>query len=216
MILAVAATEFEIDPFRENITAGQCQNLICGVGPVESCLRLTRYLEQKSSDLSLVVNFGVAGAYCSEDQADGPQLLDICLAEAEYLGDLGICFPRRLDDLPGELVTKEYILDSGIRKRAEQELQQSNIKYHSGPFVTVSSASGTRERGTLLQRKHRAICENMEGAAIARVCNEYNLPLLQLRCISNMVDNRDPERWKLSEAAEICGKTAAFLIERLG
>ena len=215
MILAVAATEFEMQPFRESIQTHQYVSLTCGVGPVESCLRLTSFLGQKSSDISMVVNFGVAGAYISENQ-DGPGLLDICIAETEIFGDLGICFPRRLDDLPGELVQKEFALASEIRENSEQVLQNDNIKYYCGPFVTVSCVSGTRERGTMLQHKYQAICENMEGAALARVCNEFSLPLLQLRCISNMVDNRDPGKWKLTEAAEKGGKTAAFIVDRIG
>lgn len=215
MILVVAATEFEMQSFREHLKPPQCLEHICGVGPVESCLRLTKYLGNKGSDISLVVNFGVGGAYLKEG-VKGPDLLDICIAEVEYLGDLGICFPRRFDDLPGDLVTKEFLLDVDLRKRAEQVLQKSTIDYFSGPFVTVNSVSGTRERGAMLQNKYQAICENMEGAAIARVCAEFSMPLLQLRCISNMVDNRDAGNWKLAEAADRIGKTTAFLVDRIG
>jgi len=215
MILAVAATEFELQPFDEHVKLTDYQRLISGVGPLESCLRLARYLEQKSSDISMVVNFGVAGAYLSEKQGT-PSLLDICVAKTEYFGDLGICFPRRIDDLPENLVQTKFQLDPEVRKAAEKELQRGQIKYVSGDFVTVSCVSGTRERGAIMQRKHQAICENMEGAALARVCEEYSLPLLQIRCISNMVDNRDPGKWKLTEAVEKCGKTVAFLVEQLG
>ncbi len=215
MILVVAATEFEMQSFRVHPKTSQCLEHICGVGPVESCLRLARFLEKKSSDISMVVNFGVGGAYLQEGVIV-PGLLDICLAESEYFGDLGICFPRRLEDLAGDLVTNEFFLDVGIRKRAEQALQKCTIDYFSGPFVTVNSVSGTRERGAMLQRKYQAICENMEGAAIARVCAEFSLPLLQLRCISNMVDNRDAGNWKLAEAADRIGKTTAFLVGRIG
>lgn len=215
MILTVAATEFEFQPFGERVKLSDYERLICGVGPLESCLRLARYLEQKSSDISMVVNFGVAGAYCSEKH-DSPGLLDICVAKTEYFGDLGICFPRRIDDLPENFGQKKFLLDPAARKVAEQELQRGEIKHYTGNFVTVSCVSGTRERGAILQRKHQAICENMEGAALARVCEEYSVPLLQIRCISNMVDNREPGKWKLTEAAEKCGKIVAFLVERLG
>jgi len=46
------------------------------------------------------------------------------------------------------------------------------------------------------------ICENMEGAAIAQVCALYRIPFLELRGISNLVVDRNPQEWRLTEAAD--------------
>ena len=90
MILAVAATEFEMNPLLDALGEEPCCTLLSGVGPVESCLRLTRYLENASDTISVVVNFGVAGAFISERTMEQPELLDICIAETEVFGEMGI------------------------------------------------------------------------------------------------------------------------------
>ena len=51
----------------------------------------------------------------------------------------------------------------------------------------------------------------MEGAAVARVCEKFSLPLLEIRCISNMVEDREVGRWKIQEAC-VKAAHAAFLI----
>ena len=218
MILAVAATQFEMEPFKAAVEDGRCRNLISGVGPVESSLRLAAFLgEQQSSDIGAVVNFGVGGAYAGSHGGDPVELLDICLAQSEVLGDLGICFPRRIDDLPMQAAApKHFELDPLLFEKAYRILDNEKIPAHAGHFVTVSCASGTKERGELLLRKYRGLCENMEGGAIARVCLEFGLPLLELRCISNFVEDRNTAKWRLQQAADICGRTAALVVNTMG
>jgi futalosine hydrolase len=217
MILAVAATEFEMTPLLDVLRAASCRTLISGVGPVESCLRLTRYLETISDTISMVVNFGVAGAFIKEMRTEQPELLDICLAETEVFGDLGICYPMRIDDFTGSISPpKHFYLDEKLRKVGERVLKHHGINSFSGNFVTVNSVSGTLRRGEMLSEKHNGLCENMEGAAIARVCEEFSLPLLQLRCISNYVEDRDPAKWSLQQACEKSGRTAALIIQKIG
>lgn len=215
MILAVAATEFEMSPFVAALNGGGCATLTSGVGPVESCLSLTRFLCKKKDEIAAVVNFGVAGAYL-DTSLNNTEILDIYFAEADVLGDLGICFPRRLDDLSRDLIDKKYYeLDRLLLQQAFDVLAQNGVACRSGRFVTVSCASGTRERGELLRKKYDAVCETMEGAAIARVCVDFGLPLVQMRCISNYVEDRNPDRWRLLEACAKCAKTAALLIDQL-
>jgi len=214
MILAVAATDFEMAPFLAARDEALCTSLVCGAGPVESCLQLTRFLEKNGDAVSLVFNFGVAGAY--RDGRHGPALLDICLATTEVFGDLGICFPRRIDDLPRELTGNTHFqLDRSIRERTSALLVENGINPFAGNFITVSCASGTSRRGEMLRRKYHGLCENMEGAAIARVCVDFEIPLLQVRCISNYVEDRDITRWRLRQACENSGKTAALLVREL-
>lgn len=214
MILVVAATQFEMDYLSAFLRKPPQYQLICGVGPVESCFQLTRYLEKKGMKITQVINFGVGGAYSTKK--GGTDLLDICLASSEVLGDAGICYPMRIDDLPQELMVKYFDLQGDFLTSAERVLRDNNMDHRVGPFVTVSCVSGTDTRGALLHKKYLGICENMEGAALARVCQEYETPLLQVRCISNMVENRSTEQWMLKEAAGRCGEVAALLFETLG
>lgn len=215
MILAVAATEIEMTPFLTQAESLQnCLSFVSGVGPVETAVRLTSFLNNHYSekDIKAVVNFGVAGAYPRCEKRQQADLLDCCLAESEILGDLGICFDDHLQALPVELGVKNcFYLDKDLLKRGEKILNKENWTVHTGCFITVSCTSGTAKRAAILQKSYRGLCENMEGAAVARVCEQFSLPLLEIRCISNMVEDRNVSRWKLQEAS-VKAAQAAFLI----
>jgi len=216
MILVVAATQFEMDGFLDVCKDVRVKHIVTGVGPVESCLCLTRYLEQQRQSITCVVNFGVGGVYSGVDKR-GNSLLKICLAETEIFGDLGICFPLRFEQLPENLLLhKSFLLDPQLLRRSVNTLRDKCIEFTTGNFVTVSSVSGTQLRGDILQQEYDGLCENMEGAAIARVCHEFSLPLLEIRCISNRVEDRDLSRWKLAEAVKKAGETAAIIVGELG
>ncbi len=218
MILIVCATEFELQPLLEIVPADESRwaSLVCGVGVVEATLSLSRMLEQRKGEFNAVLHFGVGGAYIPASD-ESVKLLDICLAKEELFGDFGICHNDQIESLPEHLVHQSrYPLDAGLRKQCIQLLEKKHIILKQGTFVTVAGVSGTAKRGKMLRHQYDGLCENMEGAAVARVCEEFSLPLLELRCISNYVEDRDLSRWKLQEAcrdAAVC--TAAFLQELL-
>ena len=72
-----------------------------------------------------------------------------------------------------------------------------------GPFVTVSQCSGVQGVGDALHARFNALCESMEGAAAAHICTLYNVPFLELRGISNLVENRQPARWDIPGASDM-------------
>ena len=213
MYLITAATQFELAPFLRALPDDfRCEHLITGVGPVETTLRLTLRLAAEASRFAGVINLGVAGAYPRDIGAAG--LLDICLAEREVLGDFGICAGDAIDSLASERleILDSFALDANLLAAAEKALCAARIDYLRGIFVTVSCASGSARRGALLAQQHDGLCENMEGAAAARVCGHFGLPLLEVRCISNLVEDRGQQRWRLHEACVCCGETVARIL----
>jgi len=218
MFLAIAATEIEMTPLRQLI-AGQEHRwltLVGGVGPVETALRLTRFLCTQGQPVTGVVNFGVAGAYLQPPGQQQANLLDICLAEREILGDFGVCLPEGMHYLSEELTGRiSFQLDHELRRRAEEILEKHGIAVQVGTFVTVSGASGSRARGEDLRQRWQGLCENMEGAAVARVCADFALSLVEIRCISNMVEVRNPQSWRLAEACAKAAGTALLLLQEL-
>ena len=217
MFLVAAATEFEMNPFQAACRIDSVRMLVTGIGPVETAVNLSVWLARRGETVQGVVHFGVAGAYQQPEGKNSPQLLDICLAEQEILGDLGICFADRIERFSGpELQAPDtFVLDRSLLAKAGSILWSSGIPFHSGTFVTVSCASGTARRGELLAGQYQGMCENMEGAAVARVCAEFKLPCLELRCISNLVEDRDMKRWQLRNACGKAGEVAALVVERL-
>ena len=54
----------------------------------------------------------------------------------------------------------------------------------------------------------------MEGAAVAMVCKTFNTPCVELRCISNMVEDRNTADWMLEDAIDkICRVAEVVLNE---
>lgn len=202
----------ELEPIKAICTASDRFGfLLSGVGPVESAINLTEYLSRvESGRISGVINFGLAGAYPDS----GLSLLDICLAERENFGDIGISINERVEELdPSFSPPLAFKLNNALLVVAAEKLLEAGIAYRCGNFVTVSSSSGTSVRSRYLQNKFAAICENMEGASIARVCQKFDLPCLELRCVSNMVVDRKDQQWLTKEAIDTCCQAMQVFME---
>lgn len=217
MILVVAATEFEMRAFLQAAPRLSCRHLVCGIGPVEAALRLTLSLSQAQPLPDAVLNIGVAGAY--PRRHDPADLLDICVAQQEELGDFGRCQGQTLLPLtvPNIPTPASFPLADGLRLRVVKRLDAAGIAHTGGRFITVSCVSADRQRGAMLLKRYPdALCENMEGAALARVCAHFALPFAEMRCISNMVDDPHHQHWRLAEACTRCGQAAATLFKENG
>lgn len=204
MFLIAVATENEIKPLKQFLAAvDQVQVLVTGIGPVTTAASLSNYLTLHGSRIDGVLNIGVAGAYIRS----GLEKLDICMARQEFLGDFGICMQDGIQDFDHSLLKPgtPLLFDNDLVPRFENILKDQNIEFKIVNFVTVNCCSGTTVRGEYLREKFSAGCENMEGAAVVMVCKNFNIPCVELRCISNMVKDRDVESWQLAEAIEkIC------------
>lgn len=217
MHLLVAATQFEMDAFRvaDGSLFGRVASLVCGVGPVETAVRVTRYLAGHHEEIDSVLNFGIGGAYFT-NITDPVGLLDICVAEEEVLGDFGICYGNEMTAFTGHVFpANRFTLDNGLLRTATSILTHHELDHHTGVFITVNGASGKRARGDGLSAPYGAICENMEGAAIARACLSYELPFLELRAISNMVEDRPGADWKTTEACVRAAHAAALIVKEI-
>ncbi|MCI5137844.1 MAG: futalosine hydrolase [Candidatus Electrothrix sp. AR1] len=215
IVLITAATDMEMQAFFDAIDAEDDQKntccLVTGIGPVETTLSLAGILH-KQPEISCVLTFGIAGAYLKNDTSIQAGLLDLCLAEQEILGDLGIQLSDKVQPFRGDLPVRDrFVLDQGLLLTAGRILGDADIAYKQGTFVTVNCASGTQRRGDQLGRQFHGLCENMEGAAVARVCEAFSLPCLEVRCISNMVEDRNRKNWRLQEACVQAGRVAAVI-----
>lgn len=176
-----------------------------GIGKTNGAYALTTLIAAHS--VSAVIGFGVSGAYARSSLEVG----DVAVAESETYGDEGVDTPKGWIStseigIPlarfGETeLYNEFPADPQLTDHAVGAMQLSGRRVATGPFVTVSCCSGSKTRGDALASRFGAICESMEGAAYAHVAALHNLPFLQLRGISNLVEDRDLSAWKLEEAA---------------
>jgi futalosine hydrolase len=63
--------------------------------------------------------------------------------------------------------------------------------------------------------RHKALAENMEGAAVAHIALRYGISALELRGISNMVGKRDTSKWEIKPAATNCQMALMNLLKEL-
>ncbi len=114
---------------------------------------------------------------------------------------------------------RKYFNEFPVDKRlSRMALKAARAIAHcrSGVFLTVSACTGTRRRSGELEGKFDSLCENMEGAAIAHICRLYGIPFVEIRGISNIVEDRDKDKWNMRLAAENCQKAVLHFLESLG
>jgi futalosine hydrolase len=89
------------------------------------------------------------------------------------------------------------------------------VKLVRGRFITVSTSSGSRQRGEELFRRFHGICENMEGAAVAQTCLRYGIDCLEIRGVSNLVDERNMKAWDIPRAVEAAQRFVLKYLEEM-
>ena len=57
--------------------------------------------------------------------------------------------------------------------------------------------------------------ESMEGAAFMMVCQKFNITFIQIRSISNYVEERDKEKWDLDLAIKNLNNQLRTIINNL-
>ena len=189
----------------------QCHLVHTGIGVVNTAHALTRQFEAELP--ALVIQFGIAGAYV-------PACLpvaSVALATEEIYGDVGVITPdgwKPADEIGIPLVPGDdplfnrFPLDLEMVRRAA-ELCGARC----GPFVTVSQCTGVQALGDTLHHRFSALCESMEGAAAAHICALYNVPFLEVRGISNLVEDRARARWNIIGAATVAQQAVIKIVE---
>lgn len=187
----------------------------CGVGKVNAAHSATLLLENYNIDLMIL--FGIGGAYTGG-------IGDVAVAASENYGEEGVLTnegwkPMEFTGFPLLKKEKEYYntfpVDADSVRFALSVSKNMGFNVYSGNFVTVSLCSGTGESGEQMRKRFNGICENMEGAAVAHICTLYGIPMLEIRGISNMAENRDMKKWNIPLSVSHCNKVVSEVVKRL-
>lgn len=186
---------------------------ICGVGKTNASHGTTLLLERFGPDH--IYSIGVAGAY----PGSGLNIGDVAIAENEFYGDEGILTESGFHTIEALGMTLVSVSGSEYYNKFPLVVPEAFKGSRSkGNFVSVSTCTGTLSKAIELEMRFNAICENMEGAAVAHICALNNIPVSEIRGISNIIGARDAiplETADIRAAAEnvqkmLMGKLPAF------
>ena len=193
-----------LDSFRGRVGGREVLLAVTGIGKVNAACAATVLLERFTPQL--LINTGCGGACAGSGLCVG----DLAIASGESFPEEGVETPqgwRGLDliGIPvfqgrGKRVFNQIPLDRDLAAGALALAREHGFRAELGPFHTVSTCSGTAGRGAELLRRYPGICESMEGGALAQVALVYGVPFLEVRGVSNLVEDRDLSRWDLTRA----------------
>jgi futalosine hydrolase len=175
-----------------------------GVGPAAAAAAAAYVVA--TEDVGLVVSMGVAGAFASARLAHG----DIAVATSIVAADLGAMSPERFLDLAALGLDGGATVDCppALVTAARDRIGNAGLHVVVGAVLTLSTMTGTAERAAELMGAHGAVAEAMEGAGVAHVAALHDLPVLEIRAISNEVGLRDRSSWDLATALTSLGTAA--------
>lgn len=187
---------------------------ICGVGKTNASHCTSLLIEKYKPHI--IFNIGIAGAYPSS----GLKVGDLAVAEKEIYGDEGLIAKDRsqktnfytMDKISLPLATVDGI---NYYNEFPMFVPEDLNQIRKGNFVTISTITGTLRQGREIEKRFNALCENMEGAAVAHICLLAKIPVTEIRGISNIIKDRRPEplkRTHIIKASRICQD---FLIDYL-
>lgn len=216
-ILIVAATRFEIKPFIDALSPAESSPapgfetrfggnetdiLVTGIGMVATAYHLGCQLTKMRYDL--VVNAGIAGSF-NAGLVPGT-LVNVVEDDIPEMGaedgdgflsvfDLGFFKPDRLPFTGGKLRMPSLDgIGQPIRDFIETLPQVTAI--------TSNTIRGNRQSVERIRKMFPADIETMEGAAFFYACLTAGIPCLQLRSISNYVEERDTSKWETAKAVQ--------------
>lgn len=181
--------------------------MIGGVGGAMAAARTARALTG-SSDYYLVVCAGIAGGFIG-----ATEIGSLVVASGIIAADLGaetlegFC---SLDKLGFGSTRIE--VDARLVARLTAALQAANLPARSGPILTVTTVTGTAATAKqIAERVPGAAAEAMEGYGVATAAQDFGLPVLEVRAISNTVGPRDRATWRIKEALDMLEEASAVL-----
>ena len=175
-ILLVVATKSEIieNKFKD------CDVIVPGVGMVNTTFSLTKRVSKKAYDL--VINMGVAGSF-----SDEIKIGDVVEVIEDNFSEIGFENGNSFSEFTNFRIENSFKVD-----------KKTNLKKAKG--ITVNTVHGNEKTITEIISRLSPDVESMEGAACFMVCEQFVIPCIQIRAISNKVEKRNTENWNLDLA----------------
>ena len=214
-LLAVVATDKELSSLvrelaTEPLTVGPyrgCRTattdlVVAGIGPAAAAAGTATALALGSYDVCL--SLGICGAY--RGTAD---IGDTVVATGLVAADLGADSPE------GFLGTGALGWADDVAA-VDPALVQTVVgllgDVVTGPVLTVSTVTGTRARADELSGRYGAVAEAMEGWGVLAAALPHSLPVVEVRTVSNLVEDRDTSAWDFPSALTALTRVGTLLL----
>jgi len=206
-ILIVAATTAEVESLKSEVLSRESgvgsgtkdsglktfdfELLITGVGMVATAFALGKHLATNTYDL--VVNLGIAGSF-DRNIAWG-EVLEIT---EDTLAELGA------EDDDKFLPIEQLGFGNGTFYPTTEISNLYNLfntfNLKKARAITVNTVHGNETSIAKVAARLNPQLESMEGAAFFYVCQQMNVPCLQIRAVSNYVEKRNRDNWNIGLA----------------
>jgi len=211
-VLIVAATESEVRSLKSEVGSRKLdfglktldlELLITGVGMVATAFSLGRHLAANQYDLA--VNLGIAGSF------------DRGLALGELVEITEDTFAELGAEDGDEFVTIDTLgFGMGMyQPSAKLSDFAGSAKLKTASAITVNTVNGNEASIKKIAERLNPQTESMEGAAFFYACNQMNVPCIQIRAVSNYVERRNRDNWKIGPAIKNLNTFAIEFLKQL-
>lgn len=208
-VLIATAVTVEMEAVRRGLQGDNRFDVIAvGVGPAAAAARTAKALAAAKYDL--VVSAGIGGGF-----PERAEVGSLVVANEIVGADLGAETPDgfcSVDELG--FGSARVSTDPVLVTRVTEALRTAGRSVHTGPVLTVSTVTGTA--ATALEMAARvpgAAAEAMEGLGVATAAQDFGVPILEIRAISNLVGPRDRAKWQIPEALHALEIASKILLE---
>ncbi|RAJ22429.1 futalosine hydrolase [Pedobacter cryoconitis] len=164
--------------------------LITGVGMTATAFALGQHLSA-AAQYKLVINLGIAG--CFDRKIPLGSLINIVRDEFSELGAENKEGFLTIEDLGFGKSNYTAIPSADNLPGLQTGLPEVN-------GITVNKVHGNKESIRAITSRLNPVIESMEGAAVFYCCTQLNIPCIQVRSISNYVEERNRDSWKIGLA----------------
>ncbi|MFH0760472.1 MAG: hypothetical protein V2A67_03085 [Bacteroidota bacterium] len=177
--------------------------MIAGIGTVPVLYNLTRHFSANRYDH--VVHAGIAGSYFLPLQPG-----DVVQVTRDTFADVGIDHGGIFRWIFHEALwaPDEKPFHGGWLETPEDR----SLHLECVSSITVDRITGSPERKAQMIRQFNPQAESMEGAAVVYVCKQDDIPVVQIRAISNYTGIRERYNWKTEEAIAALTQTLTRLL----
>ena len=188
----VAATDLLVvaATARELASALPCRTLLCGVGPVDAAARTSAALAEQRPRALLHV--GIAGAR----RASGLGPAQLVIGTAARYADLQV---------PDAFAPRALAPDAALLEALRRALPDAATL----PIATVGRVGASAASGV------NCDVEAMEGFAVLRAAQLAGVPAIEVRAISNEIEETDRNRWHFDHAFAAITAVTPRLVEAI-